>query len=63
MLAGPLLRTHAKAPGVPYDAVRRAEEKAVMRKRIAADLGRVTDWSYRACTGTPRGAPLPGAIA
>lgn len=63
VLRGPLLRSHAKAPGELYDAERRAEEKAAMHKRLGADLERVMDWSYKACSGTPRGAPLPGAIA
>lgn len=62
-LAGPLLRNHAKSPGEPYDARRRAEEKATARRRLGADLERVIEWSYRACSGTPHGEPLPGAIA
>jgi len=63
VLAGPLLRSHSKSPGEPYDAKRRTEEKAVARRRLGADLERVIEWSYRACSGTPRGAPLPGVIA
>src|SRR5262249_51695413 len=63
VLNGPLLRNHAKAPGQAYDAQRRADEKAAMRARIGTDLERVIEWSYKACSGTPRGAPLQGSIA
>ena len=63
VLSGPLLRSHAKAAGQPYDAGRRSEEKAAVRKRLGADLERVIEWSYKACSGTPQGAPLPNAIA
>ena len=62
MLAGPLLHNHAKSPGESYDAQRRAEEKAVMRARLGADLERVVDWSYQACSGTPRGAPVLNSL-
>jgi hypothetical protein len=63
VMDGPLLRHHAKAQGQSYDAERRADEKKVVRAHLGADLQRVIDWSYRACSGTPRGAPLPGALA
>jgi hypothetical protein len=63
VVEGPILRNHAKAPGIAYDALRRADEKETMRKRLGADLERVVEWSYKVCSGTPRGAPLPGAIA
>ena len=59
VLRGPLLRSHAKAPSEPFDAKRRAQEKTMMRERLGADLERVIDWSYRACSGTPQGVPLP----
>jgi hypothetical protein len=60
---GPLLRQHAKSPGRAYDARRRSEEKVAVRKRLGTDLERVIEWSYKACSGTPRGAPLPNPIA
>jgi hypothetical protein len=62
VIEGPLLRSHAKVPGVPYDARRRAGEKTMMRKRLGADLQRVIDWSYRACSGTPQGVPLQNPV-
>jgi hypothetical protein len=62
VLSGPLLRSHAKAPGHPYDARQRAEEKAAARQRLGADLERVIAWSYKACSGTPQGVPLSNPI-
>jgi hypothetical protein len=62
VMEGPLLRHHAKAPGQSYDAERRADEKAALRTRLGSDLDRVIDWSYKACSGTPRGMPLPNPV-
>ncbi len=62
VVAGPLFRQHAKQPGLPFDAQRRREENGAVRAFLGDDLARIVDWSYRACPGTPRGLPLPGAL-
>ena len=60
---GPLFRHHAKDPAEPFDAARRAEEAAAMRRQLGKDLDRIIEWSYRACPTTPACAPLSGALA
>lgn len=62
VIAGPLLKRHAKQPQHPFDAQRRREENAAVRGFLKDDLERIVEWSYKACPGTPRGAPLPGAL-
>lgn len=60
--SGPLLTRHAKNPAHPYDARRRRDENAAVRQFLGPDLRRTIEWSYRACPGTPRGAPLPAPL-
>ena len=59
---GPLFARHAKNPAHPYDAKRRREENAAVRQFLGPDLDRIVEWSYQACPGTPRGAPLPAPL-
>jgi hypothetical protein len=61
-VAGPLLREHAKAPGVPFDAKLRAEQMADARRQFGSDIERVVEWSYRVSPLTPRGVPLPNPL-
>jgi hypothetical protein len=63
VVAGPLLKRHAKVPSHAFNAERRRALSDNVRARLGAELQRLVDWSYSACPDTPRGAPLVGACA
>lgn len=62
VVAGPLFKRHAKEPTHPFDREARRAQSEGIRRRLGEDLLRVIDGSYGSFPGTPRGAPLPGAL-
>jgi hypothetical protein len=60
VLAGPLLKQHAKLPGYRYDARQRAEEKLIARRQLGKDLDRVMAWSREAYPTLQ--TPLPNPL-
>ncbi len=62
-LSGGLLGQDAKAPGEPYNALQRREHYRQIADAWAKDLDETVAWSYEVCPKTPRGMPLPNAIA
>lgn len=60
---GPLLTRHAKQPDKPFAVSDRGRLHREIPQRLREDVAAVVAWSYNVCRATPRGAPLPNALA
>jgi hypothetical protein len=61
---GPLFARDAKsASGEPYTIERRRAEQEDVARAWGGALDEIVAWSYDVCLKTPRGVPLPNAIA
>lgn len=62
IVAGPLLKRHAKVPGQAFDVQQRRAQSDDVRRRSGPDIERIVEWSYRVCPDTPQGPPLAGVL-